>query len=397
MRIGILTHYYNSTNYGGSLQAYALCKTLEQMGHQAHQICIDHSDGCYNLLDNSKLAPLKRLLGKPVKRCIKATMRHLSPNKQKAHILKQQRHNSLLAAFASFNQNLTPHSQTVYTSKTIGQAVDQYDAFITGSDQVWNPIWYFPSFFLDFVPQGKIKLAYAASIAQDTLPPHVQTKYKEHLKDFTAVSVREEAAVPLLEELVPGKVQCVLDPTLLLSPQDWAQVSAPRQIEKPYVFCYFLGDDPSTRKAAAQYAKLHNLTLVNIPNAAGLIHLHDKDFGDIAIADPSVEVFLSLIQHAQYVFTDSFHASVFSLIHQRQFLVFPRNSHKAMGSRLRHLTNLFEIPEHFCCCSPEEYWEYIQALPSIDYTITPSTFAAAKQHSLDYLQSHLSGIPKDLT
>lgn len=391
MKIGILTHYYNSTNYGGSLQAYALCKVLEQMGHQPQQICIDHSQGCYDLLDTSLLAPVKRLVGKPVKNAVKAAVRWFSPGRRKAYRLKQSRHNTLLSSFASFNQGLTPHSSQVYTTKNIHQAAQHYDAFITGSDQVWNPIWYFPPFFLDFVPGGKIKLSYAASVAQNTLPSHVQQIYKDHLQDFTGISLREADAVAMLEGICPVKPQCVLDPTLLLTREDWQQVAAPRQITHPYIFCYFLGDEPHMRKAAADYAKENGLTLVNIPNAAGLIHLHDKGFGDVAIQDPPVEVFLSLIRHAEYVFTDSFHASVFSLLHKRQFVAFPRNSHKAMGSRLTSLTTLFGVQERFCCCEPKEYTAYIQALDPIDYTPTPSEFAQRKQCSLDFLHQYLSG------
>ena len=389
MRIGILTHYYNSTNYGGSLQAYALCKALEQMGHEAQQVCIDHSLGCYNLLDTSRLAPIKRMVGKPVKKWIKTSVRWLSPGKNKAYRMKQQRHNTLLKAFSSFNQGMTPHSTQVYTTKNIAQAAARYDAFITGSDQVWNPIWYFSPFFLDFVPSDKIKIAYAASIGQKTLPTYVEAVFRKHLKSFHGISVREQDAVDLLAPLTEQPVTCVLDPTLLLSRADWEQVCAPCQIDKPYALCYFLGDETGMRSTAQAYAKDHGLTLVNIADAAGLIHMHDRNFSDVAVKDPSVEVFLSLIRHAQYVFTDSFHASVFSLLFQRQFVVFPRSTHKAMGSRLTNLTSLFDIPERFCCCPEEEHLSYIHGLTDIDYTAMPPAFLEKKQQSLDFLEAHL--------
>lgn len=341
-------------------------------------------------MDTSKLAPVKRLVGKPVKNAVRAAARWLSPEKQKAYRLKQQRHDALLNAFASFNRELTPHSEQVYTPKTIAQAARHYQAFITGSDQVWNPIWYFPPFFLDFVPQDKIKLSYAASIAQSNLPARVQDLYREHLKDFRGISVREANGAALLKGIAPVEPQCVLDPTLLLTAEEWEKVSAPRQIAQPYVFCYFLSDDPHIRKTAAQYARDNGLTLVNIPNAAGIIHLHDKGFGDIAMENPGVEVFLSLIRHAQYVFTDSFHASVFSLLHKRQFVVFPRDQHKAMGSRLTSLTDLFGVQDRFCCCDHAQHDAYIRALPPVDYSSVPSAFSEMKQHSLDYLRTHLS-------
>lgn len=392
-RIGILTHYYNSTNYGGSLQAYALCKVLSQIGHDAEQIRIDHTLDCQNLLDTSALAPLKRLVGKPVKRAAKKAITCVVPRLRRQQQAKEVQRTTLLKAFAPFH-NATPHSETVYTAATIRNTCKDYDAFIVGSDQVWNPCWYFPPFFLSFVPSGTPKLAYAASIAQTSLPENVQKVFQNHLKDFSGISVREGDAVRLLQAIVPGAVDCVLDPTLLLSLSDWAQIAAPRQVAEPYVFCYFLGDDPAIRQTATEYAKHKGVTLVTIPHAGGLIHENDSHFGDVQIETPSPEMFLSLIQNAQYVFTDSFHASVFSLIFQRQFVVFSRTSHRSMSSRLTHLTALFDIPERFCDAPEKFSFSHIINLPAIDYSAECQNFQTAKQKSLSFLMNNLES-PKE--
>lgn len=384
MKVGIVTHYYNSTNYGGCLQAYALCKVLEDMGYTAHQLQIDYTLGCCDLLDPSPLAPVKRLVGKPLKNALKKT---LSPGQRRLMKEKELRHQALLKPFARFT-NETPHSEAVYTQKTIHRAGKEYDAFITGSDQVFNPMWYFTPFFLDFVPTGKPKVSYAASVAQQTLPAAVEKRYRKHLKDFTALSVREKSAVSLLEKLAPVKVEAVLDPTLLPERTLWEGIAAQRQIGEPYVFCYFLGDDPDVRKTAAAYAKSHGLKLATIPHAAGLPHVHDESFGDLALDTPSPEEFLSLIRHAEFVFTDSFHASVFSLIFQRQFVAVPRGKHKAMGTRLADLTALFDLSERFCDATVS--LAQVEALPSIRYDVPRPKFQAERERSLQFLRDSLT-------
>lgn len=375
MKIGILTHYYKSVNYGGNLQAYALCKVLEDMGHQPQQLQIDMTQGYRNLL--SPKSPWKRQL----KNLLKLPAQLLLPAYRKKRQAQKATRQRLEAAFSRFNRQLIPHSEKVYTLKSIGSSLPHYDAFITGSDQVWNPIWYFPPFFLDFVPSGTPKLAYSASIGQSDLPEAVQACYRAHLRDFIGVSVREQDGVALLEDVAPGAVEWVLDPTMLLSREQWLEVAEPSTIEKPYVFCYFLGNDQVSRRLAADYARTHGLTLVTIPNATGLQNSNDVAFGDIRLPDPSPEAFLGLIAKADYVFTDSFHATVFSLIFRRQFITFPRQGHGS--SRITSLLQLFDARERF--------WERdtMPELPPLSYDASPSAFTQARADSRAYLQATL--------
>lgn len=384
-KIAVLTLFHNSTNYGGNLQAYALCQALNQQGFQAEQLRIDCYEDCYALqtMSRAKFAILKA-----VKRPAKAVLSRFFPGYRRKKATQQQLRQPLLDAFRHFNYDLTPHSGRVYTSATIGKAADLYDGFVTGSDQVWNPRWYSAPFFLTFV-KHKPKVAYAASIAQASLPQWIRALYRKHLRDFTAVSVRETAAVQLLEGIAPEEAEFVLDPTLLLTRQDWDKVCTPRQVAEPYAFCYFLGDDPAMRQTAAAYAQAHGLTLVTIPNATGLVHKNDKNFGDLQLATPSPEEFISLIRHADQVFTDSFHASVFSLIYERQFCVFARAGHKAMGSRLDSLTALFHVEERHCDTPERTCLSYVESLSPIDYSRPVPGLEEARRASLTFLTSHL--------
>ena len=292
MRIGILSHYHNTTNYGGALQAYALCKIINNMGYESEQIDIDCFAECVNL--NKSASAIKKVIRAmgPVYDAFSA-IRH-----RKNRTVKKK----LQKSFRNFNENLIPHSDREFNSTTIMETLDTYDVFITGSDQVWNPIWYFKPFFLSFVPSEVPKISYAASISQASLPGEVKQTYKKHLEDFLAISVREKNAVDLLHGVSEEEAEYVLDPTLLPEREEWEQIASENLIDTPYVLCYFLGEDNEIRNIAKEYAREHKLTLVNIKHATGQYHKSDINYGDIALEAPSPNEFLSLIKYAPTVF-----------------------------------------------------------------------------------------------
>lgn len=387
-KIGIITHYYDSTNYGGNLQAYALCVFLSEQGYAAEQICFPlfarsskdrFISKCGKEIFQSAARKAKRLLLLLFKRkCLKTES-----------IKYQNYYQTKKKAFYNFNHDLIPHNENVYTSGTIGETVKIYDAFITGSDQVWNLEWYNPIFFLAFVPNEKTKISYAASMAMDALTKKQANLIKKHLKGFQSVSVRETDSVSLLKSISPVTVKFVLDPTLLLSQEDWDKVCADRFIEDDYVFCYFLGSNPNERKIAEEFAKKRGLKLVAIPPIDILSKTQDERFGDMQLYDASPEQFLSLIKHAKYVFTDSFHAVVFSNIYQKQYFVFNRSAKAEMSSRITDITALFHQEERFCAGKERENFTYVESLSDIDYTKENKDFEKLKRESIEFLEKNL--------
>lgn len=383
-KIGVITHYYQSTNYGGNLQAYALCEVLIKYKYQVEQICypmlFERQSRIRNLFSYGIIGFLKkmwhyakRILVLPFKKCEEKKF-DISNRRQKA--------------FLEFNQNIIPHSEIVYTKETIKESVLMYDAFITGSDQVWNCAWYNSAYFLDFVPSKKLKISYAASIAKDSLTVEQKETFRSSLKDYKAVSVRETSAVDLLKDISPIEPQLVLDPTLLLTKEDWDKVCAERVIKEDYVFCYFLGENRKERKIAENFAQKQGLTLVAIPHTAG-IKLIDRKFGDKRLYDATPQQFLSLIKYAKYIFTDSFHAVVFSNIYQKNYFVFNRNKKGEMNSRIINITQLFHQEERFCNAKERECLEYVESLSNIDYTRENKEFEALKEKSLAFLKENL--------
>jgi len=381
-KIAVTTLYNKSINYGGNLQAYAVVKTLEHVGVESEQICLS-----VTVYQNNKTL-LKKIFNNP-KRAFEKLFNYFSIKKEelKTNVLVKRS-----KAFYNFNQEVIPHSKKVYNNENIKSCIKDYDAFITGSDQVWNMAWYNPAYFLDFVPSDKPKISYAASIARDSLTDEQKEIFKKHLKDFKAISVREPSAKELIKDLSPVEPEVVLDPTLLLSREEWDEVCSERKIDRDYLFCYFLGENKKERKIAKEFAKKRNLKLVTIPHAAGGINLVDRKFGDEKIYDASPQDFISLIKNAKYVFTDSFHAVVFSNIYQKQYFVFNRNKSGQMSSRITDITKLFNQTERFCAGKDKENLTYVESLVDIDYSLPNDKFEELKKKSLDFLDRNLKDI-----
>ena len=384
-KIGVLTQYFNSTNYGGNFQAYALSNVIQQQGFAVEQICFSPT-ASGSILKKAFANGLGGLIKKLTRIPKKVFFRFIKKSENKKHNAFVRRAN----ATYHFNQVLIPHSGTVYNNETIKNCVNGYDIFITGSDQVWNMNWYVPAYFLDFVPSDKVKMSYAASISMDNLSKKQQQIIKDHLQDYKAVSMREPSAVKLLEGLSPVEVKTTLDPTLLLRKEDWDEVCADRVIKEEYCFCYFLGDNKRERKIATDFAKKHHLKLVFIPHATGVdISLPDLKMEGEKLYDVSPEQFLSLIKHAKYVFTDSFHAVVFSNIYQKQYFVFNRSKKGEMSSRIVDITALFNQSERFCAGKERETLEYVESLSEIDYSQPNEKFEQLKKESIEFLISNI--------
>lgn len=384
IKIGILTHYHDTVNYGGALQAYALCKIIESFDCDCEQIDVDCFAECRNL--DYKPSAIKRIL-KPFLPTLKKIRRMKRHRELKA---QSELRKTWRKSFENFTLNCIPHTKQQYFSQNIAEIVTEYDAFVVGSDQVWNPIWYFEPFFLTFAPDSVPKIAYAASISQSCLSEKVKQKYSDHLKGFLAISVREENAVSLLSDIAPNTVEYVLDPTLLLTKEQWDDITSERIIHQPYVLCYFLGNDSNMRAVAQDFARKRGMILVNIPHATALYHTADANFGDIKQEAPSPNDFLSLIKNAEYIFTDSFHAMVFSVVFEKQFFVFERQNYASMSTRTESFMKLLRASERFCNSEEGSILSYIESLPDIDYSDSFENLAQMKEKSLEFLQNSLN-------
>lgn len=365
MKVGIITHYYTSINYGGNLQAYALCSFLKKNGVEVEQIQYRRANEHFGNRVNKKASFIQRVYNKGVAECARTITKRifmLFLKKEYNSVIERRRH-----AFREFNQEIIPHSNVVYDIHSIANSENEYDLFITGSDQVWNFQWYESAYFLDFVKK-KPKFSYAASFAMNELDSKQQTYVKKALCDYQDISIRESEALNLLKGLTNIEPKVVVDPTLLLDEEEWDEVCAKRLIKENYIFSYFLGENEKARKVAEKFAKQRKLSLVSIVYASGDFKIENSKYGDFQLIDVGPERFLSLVKYAAYVFTDSFHAVAFSFIYHKQFFVFNRDKNGTMSSRIISLTNMLDLQDRFCSNKEMETIEYVKNIKDIDYS-----------------------------
>lgn len=388
LRVGIITHYHNSINYGGTLQAYALCKVLEKKDCNPIQIKLNAES---NISSKTRFIELmKKSPKKAITAVLKSKFRkmfviplHRKEYGQFIEIIKNRKE-----AFENFRNHNVSQSRVVYDLNNIGESLELYDIFITGSDQVWHPLACNSAYLLDFVPEGKPKFSYAASLSTNHLCEIDQLRFQESLKNYIGISVREEDAVELLKPLSPMSPVCSLDPTLLLGKNEWDSVASDRIVNEPYVFCFFLGNGKKQIRIAREYAKKHNLKLVMIPYLSGKYASNAINSGDLALKTASPQDFISLIKYSDMVFTDSFHAVAFSSIYRKDFFVFTRNGSSEMSTRIENITRLFGTCERFLNSTDKTNSDYIEKCSKLKYE-NLSQYELSVKESMRYLDDTL--------
>ena len=390
--IGVATLHFKNRNYGCALQAYALHKQLERLGYSSELINFSKKDQIQSSNENMEIG-FSRVFSyslfeivKKILRRIVIMLKRIVDKFRKKHFVKSRalRHQS----FDEFEQRFIPQTDIIYTEDNIEETLQKYDFFVCGSDQIWNPRWYNAFYRLDFVPEEYPKFSYAASISTDVLTGEEKDVFKNTLTSYIGVSVREKQAVSLLEDLSPVTPVHALDPTLLLDATTWDEIATERIVKEPYVFCYFLGCGEELRKLAKQYSKKKNIRVVCIPYVLNRYHKLDKKYSDKFIEAASPADFISLIKYAEVIFTDSFHATVFSLIYEKEFFVFRRYGFPGMSARIETLTQMFGTEERFCDTDEKESVEYIEKCCRIDYS-NKQEFEDLKEQSIAYLTEML--------
>ena len=227
----------------------------------------------------------------------------------------------------------------LFTHADYKKVVKDADLFITGSDQIWNPFCggYNPMMFLEFVNDGTKCVAYSSSISLPELPPSVASRMKAALRKFSHIAVREQRSVELLGKLLGrDDIKLVVDPTYLLTAEEWEEFGNRAEIEfkvpKRYIFCYFVGDkraDVYERmvqdvKRFTGIEKVINLECYNRPRVYG---------GGITYQNAGPYEWVYLLRHASYVCMDSFHATVFALKFQKEFVHAMKNADTETGSQ----------------------------------------------------------------
>lgn len=363
-KIGIMTMFYKSANYGGVLQAYALTYYLDKVGLRSEQICFDRAPV-------SIYYSFRRI----VRQFIRAVICWI-------HLRKIPYEKTKKSIF-EWAMQYVPHSKKTYNSKTIINTNDTYDCFIAGSDQIWTNASS-SEYLLSFVESNRIKISYAASIGTKNISECAKKRFIQCLVDYRMISIREYESAKAIKDITGYNVEWCADPTLLLTKDEWDNICSDRLVLEKYVFCYFLGEDKRLRKIAREFASRKGLKIATIPYLLMKYNKEDANYADCMYSDASPSDFISLIKNAEYVMTDSFHVCVFSNIFSKEYFVFDRVSFPEMKIRLYSYLKLFEAANHFIEESSFSI-DYIESLPMIDYTNNRESLERLLKDSRDYL------------
>lgn len=216
---------------------------------------------------------------------------------------------------------------------------DEYDYFIAGSDQVWNPNYYDDMYFnfLKFASNEK-RIAYAPSIEISNLSISQEQMFKKYLEGFDKISCREQVGADILSKITGKHIPVVLDPTLLFDASEWEKIECKPKFHNRnrYILLYFLGE------ITEDYRRY----IEKISEEYGFIVINLNDINSPYFSCGPAE-FVYILHNAQIVFTDSFHACVFSIIFKRHFMAFDRqDGGESMANRLDNLLNMLNIPNH---------------------------------------------------
>lgn len=341
MKVAIVTLF--GDNYGNKLQNYALQALLESMDHEVKTIIV--KDGVQLNCPESRKDRLKKLTPKYVFRVMSSRFKNKYPYKNQRDGIRasikfgktespKELTETRRKSFQSFSDQFLHIDTNIFASGT-SQFIDCYDAYICGSDQIWNPTYKSTgsAYFLQFAPEYK-RIAFAPSFGLSSLPDSLHAIYKEWLNGIPYLSVREEQGAKIIKELTGRDALVVPDPTLCLTRKQWGQVEKKPSFidDKQYVLTYFLGNETNKyRRFIEAYAKQAGVKIIN---------LFDMREPEYYATDPAE--FVWLIHHAKAMFTDSFHGTVFSMIFHTPFLVFDRieSGGTKMSSRIETLLSM---------------------------------------------------------
>lgn len=338
-----------SGNIGNRLQNFALQEVLKEMGLDVRTLPLKSTNVILKLKNSVKL-DLKILYNK------------LSKNDKKT------------VWWERFNRKKIRWSKYSASDKNVS---DEYNFFVAGSDQIWNPYFKFNTEreFLNFTNKEK-RIAYAASFGVEDIPEGSKEKYSELLKEFSSISVREFAAVKIVDNLTQKKVPVVLDPTMLLGREAWHEFAKKSllKFEKPYIFKYFLGIRNDEYETYIDNLARENgwevIDIIKAPNS------YKYKIGPME--------FVYLLEHSQVVVTDSFHGSVFSILFHKPFMVFERPCEEGeaiMSSRLDTLLTIFKLEEQRINCIDK-----LSQVTEYEYAHVESILSKERKRAIDFLK-----------
>lgn len=383
-KLAIVTGYH-IINYGSVLQAYATQKFITDMNIENECVFYEKKKDINQIL---------RIFNLPL---LKTKIDHLKKKLySKLNYEKFGKNFDIRnKIFNDFIKNNFKTSKRYYGYENLKEGIKEYDMVLLGSDQVWNPLNFGSHYYtLEFVPDNIKKVAYSPSFGVSKIPQNQLKATKKYLERIECISVREKQGQNIIKELTGRTAPIVVDPTLLLDIKQWKEIySENRLVKEKYIFCYFLGTNPKHRKFANDLKTKTGYTIVTLPYMDEIVK-GDFDFADKQLFEAGPSEFLNLVCNAEFVCTDSFHGTIFSIVHHKNFFTFRRHEEKkgsSTNSRLDSLLDLLDIKERLCD-SDIKIENIIDN--EIDYKVVDENLEKIRQSSKEYLYKSLNEINK---
>lgn len=345
-KIGIVTMYKNN-NYGSSLQCFSTIKYLEKMGFKA--VAVQRADNKIykNIVRFSrKIEFIIKSIIHPRKgiNFIKSQKESKRGYSQVNIITKEKIH--------EFNKRYIIEENKTYNQWKKDAKQDEYKAFFSGSDQIWNisAPYLNPMNFLRFAPKNK-RIAFAPSFGVGTIPKYEQKKLSLYINEYKALSIREDKGAEIIKDLIDKDAEVLIDPTLIWNKEYWNSFVKNISLnidnyKDGYILLYFL-NNPS-KIAISGIARLKEITklpIITLPYEFENYNL----LGEYNMYHAGPDEFVSLISNASFVFTDSFHGTAFSINLNIPFITFEREygHNLKQSSRISSLLKLCNLENRF--------------------------------------------------
>ena len=296
------------------------------------------------------------------------------------------------AEFERFKSQYIKYSPLITSREVLEEFTPSYAGIVLGSDQVWHPANLEMDYFtLSFIPRNIPKVTYAPSFGVSEIPKDQIEITRSYLERIDSISVREVRGAEIVKALTGKVAPIVCDPTALLTKSDWDRIKRPNEYSnEKYIFCYFLGANPSHRTFVERIKELTGYKIIALQHLDEFIK-GDLSFGDIKPYKVGPDDFISLIADAQIVLTDSFHGTLFSIYYHKDFFTFSRfggNQKASTNSRIASILERLGIKDRWLtatedpseCLSKTIKWERVD-----------NGLSEFRESSLVYLKKAVSG------
>ncbi len=361
-RVGTVSYniYANFTNYGSALQTWSLHQAIKKTGNAP--VLVDY---CPDILaDINPLNPYKNMWdqGEEAKRMVELTLPAIWLNYEK---------------FDRFYRDQFDRTSTKYTSENFNEITREgVDRFICGSDTIFCPDEFGvdDGYYANYEVMRGNSVSYAASFGDPHFTAETYQLLNKKILNFKALGIRENLMIPYLKEHTDVPVQRVIDPTLLLTAEDYKPIIAESQLEEKYLLLYSRRYSSKMDGYAEQLAKKKGLKIVDIS-----LRAVNAENGHIMRYDAGVDEFLSLVKHAEYIVTNSFHGLIFSVQFRRPFVVFSREQ---CDNKIEEVLSMFGLNDRILVEGNEKY-------KPIEYEEVHRIIEVLRSESLKFLEMEL--------